>query len=206
MGVRPDSLVVIPTIFARPDLLAACLRAAGDALVVSGGTFAENCNRAPDADVLVFLNDDTEPPAGWLDGLLAPFSDPRVGIVGCRLVYPTGNLQHAGIYLDTPNGVLTAYNHTTEQPSGLVEAVTGACMAVRRECWDDLGGFDVGFVNGYEDVDLCLRAAKEGWTVHYTADVTVVHHESQSGQARWTHVRENVQRLQEKWHGDHHVH
>lgn len=197
--------VVVPTIFARPDLLTRCLASVRRAVVVSGGTFAENCNAgaAVDDDFYVFLNDDAEVPVGWLDHLLAPFADPAVGITGCRLVYPDGRVQHAGVWLDTPSGVLTAYNHTDDQPSGEVQAVTGACMAVRSECFWALGGFDTKFVNGYEDVDLCLRARKQGWKVAYTDAVTVVHHESQSGPARWTHVRENVQRLQEKWRGNH---
>lgn len=201
-------MIIVPTIFARPDLLAQCLASVGSAVVVSGGTFAENCNRGAevDSDFYVFLNDDTVVPEGWLDHLLAPFSDPQVGIVGCRLTYPDGRIQHAGVYLDNPGGVLTAYNRTEDSPSRVVEAVTGACMAVRASCFWDLDGFDESFVNGYEDVDLCLRAHAAGWTVRYTDQVTVVHHESQSGPARWTHVRENVQRLQEKWRvGDYHL-
>jgi len=201
-------MIIIPTIYARPDLLVRCLATAGSAVVVSGGSFAENCNRGADTtadDFYVFLNDDTEVPPDLLHHLYAPFSDPKVGIVGCRLVYPDGRTQHAGVYLDTPGGVLTAYNHTTDQPSGAVQAVTGACMAVRADTFWQLDGFDPTFVNGYEDVDLCLRARKAGWQVRYTDAVTVVHHESQSGPARWTHVRHNIERLQEMWRADHYL-
>lgn len=199
--------MVIPTLD-RADLLARCLEAIGPdqkvEVVGFGWDFAAHCNYGAQVggDPIVFLNDDTEPAAGWLEALCAPFTDPTVGIVGCRLTYPDGRIQHAGVTLDSPGGVLTAHNVHTDEPSREVDAVTGACMAVRRAAWDDLGGFDTGFVNGYEDVDLCLRARKRGWRVWYTADATVVHLESQSGPARWSHVRQNVERLQEK-HGDH---
>lgn len=210
--VRPDSIsVVIPTIYANPILLARArngVYATGATLVVAddpNASFAENCNTgaqyAP-GEILVFLNDDTEPQDGWLGALCRPFDDPRVGITGARLTYPDGRIQHAGVYLDSPGGVLTAHNVLTDEPSREVEAVTGACMAVRREAWTQLGGFDVGYINGYEDVDLCLRARAEGWQVWYCADAHVIHHESQSGPARWTHVRENIERLQ-VIHGDH---
>ena len=152
----------------------------------------------------MFLNDDTIPQAGWLEALCAPFTDPQVGITGGKLTYPDGRIQHAGVYLDRPDGILTAHNVLTDEPSRPVEAVTGACLAIRRDTWDELDGFDTGFRNGYEDIDLCLRARDAGWQVWYTADAHVVHHESQSGPARWTHVRQNVIRLQER-HGDYHL-
>jgi GT2 family glycosyltransferase len=205
-----NPVIVIPTLD-RSDLLAECVEAVTSTtgltpvVVAFGWPFAEHCNYGAtfDGDPIVFLNDDTVPQPGWLGALTAPFADPAVGIVGCRLVFPDGKIQHAGVYLDEPGGVLTAHNILTDASSGPVEAVTGACMAVRRACWDDVGPFDEGFVNGYEDVDLCLQARAAGWTVRYTADATVIHHESQSGPARWSHVRQNVERLQEKWYGNH---
>lgn len=209
LGVRSDPLIVIPTLD-RVDLLTNCLTAvkatapeARLAIAAFGWDFAAHCNYGATfpGDPIIFLNDDTEPQPGWLEALLAPFADPRVGIVGCRLTYPDGRIQHAGVYLDEPGGVLTAHNVATDAPSGPVEAVTGACMAVRRETFGE--GFDTGFVNGYEDVDLCLRARQDGWQVWYTADATVIHHESQSGPARWSHTRQNIGRLQEKWYGNH---
>lgn len=198
-------LIVIPTLN-RDDLLAGCLeRLDGENVQVVGfgWPFAEHCNYGATfpGDPIVFLNDDTLPEAGWLDALQEPFADPQVGITGCRLTYPDGRIQHAGVYLDCPGGILTAHNVTTDEPSREVEAVTGACLAVRRACWDELAGFDTGFVNGYEDVDLCLRARAAGWRVWYTNRGSVVHLESQSGPARWTHVTPNVRRLQDK-HGD----
>jgi GT2 family glycosyltransferase len=204
-----NPLIVIPTLD-RSDLLADCLTALARTapnvpveVVGFGWDFAAHCNYGAQSpgDPIVFLNDDTEPAAGWLQALCAPFSDPQVGIVGARLTYPDGRIQHAGVYLDRPGGVLTAHNVLTDEPSRDVEAVTGACLAIRRTTWDELDGFDTAYRNGYEDIDLCLRARAAGWTVRYAADSHVVHHESQSGPARWAHVNQNVIRLQEQ-HGD----
>lgn len=201
--------VVIPTLN-RSDLLARCLEALADedvCVVGEGLSFAEHCNLGAartNGDLIVFLNDDTVPHPGWLEALTRAFKDERVGMTGAKLLYPDGSIQHSGVYLDRPGGVLTAHNRTTDAPSRFVQAVTGACMCVRRTAFEDLGGFDAGFVNGYEDVDLCLRFGEAGWRIWYERDAVVTHHESASGPARWTHVRENVARLQEKWHEHHH--
>lgn len=199
--------VVIPTIRANPAMLAACIEGVRQTtglkpLVAEGGTFAENCNegaRGTDG-VVVFLNDDCECLEGWLAPLAAAFEDPKVGIAGSKLVYPDGRLQHAGVGLRTIGGVLEAYNVTLgDFLTRDVEAVTGACLAIRADLFDELGGFDESFRNGYEDVDLCLRASVAGWRIRYVRESVVIHHESQSGAPRWAHVRENIALLQERW-------
>jgi len=203
--------IVIPTLDPSSEMVAQCREAItgfydGRTVVWQHDEhregFAVTCNRgakeATDADVLVFLNDDTIPQTGWLDALVAPLSNPEVGICGARLTYPDGSLQHTGVlFRRTP--LLEAYNRTTEADSGPVPAVTGACLAIRREDFDTLGGFDEAFRNGYEDVDLCLRA----WTglrlrSWYCADSNVVHLESQSP-GRFDHVAHNVDLLQRRW-------
>lgn len=202
--------VIIPTINYQPEMLARCvqnvettLRPGDELLVIQGGTYAENCNegaRKAKNLILVFLNDDIEiDQEDWLDQLIEPFGDSNIGIVGCRLIYPDGQIQHSGVFFEAPDGHLSAYNRTWDQDSGPVPAVTGACLAIRKELFDTLEGFDIGYRNGYEDVDLCLRAALHHKQVWYTADCTLTHHESQSGPRRWEHVNENVERLQQLW-------
>lgn len=197
-------MIVVPSIHANDDLLDRCLTSiddytpAGVQVIVADHpdhTFAENCNAGvaadPNGPYVVFLNDDTEVTDGWYENLVAPFHDPTVNVVGCRLVYPDGSLQHAGVYLDFQAGILTAHNYQTEQVVGPVEAVTGACMAVRRTyAW-----FDEKFRNGYEDVDLCLRVGG----VWYTDQATVIHHESRSGPRRWEAVTDNIELLHYRW-------
>jgi GT2 family glycosyltransferase len=198
--------IVIPTIHADDVMLHACIEAivatAPDAelIVCDEGTFAENCNRGAElatGDVLIFLNDDTIPLEGWLDAMVD--ATEHAPIVGARLLYGDGRVQHTGVFFTTDPGGLVAYNRTWEEPSGEVPAVTGAAMLVRRPVWDMLEGFDTDFRNGYEDVDFCLRARQQGHHIWYTADATIFHHESQSGPARWAHVQDNVRLLQERW-------
>ena len=202
--------IIIPTINARPDLLDRCVTSITRTLnpddqlvVIEGGTFAENCNAGAaetTGDIIVFVNDDTKiDQDDWLDLLCRPFTDPKVGATGCRLIYPDGKIQHSGVYFDAPDGILTAYNRTWDADSGPVAAVTGACLAIRRNLFQLLHGFDTGFRNGYEDVDLCLRIAQEGYEIFYVAECTLIHHESQSGARRWEHVNDNVNRLQQLW-------
>ncbi len=165
--------------------------------------FAHACNagaQLASGDVLVFLNNDTETQYGWLRPLVAPIEEGDADITGARLVYPNGTLQHAGVEIGDRDGIVTAWNRLEEHPSGPVQAVTGACLAVKRRTFQILDGFDTGYVNGYEDVDFCLRATHHGFVCWYAADSTVMHHESASP-GRFDHARENVERLHERWSG-----
>jgi GT2 family glycosyltransferase len=141
-------------------------------------------------DVVVFLNDDTTPVAGaWCDELCLWATWPAVGIVGARLIYGDGTIQHAGVV----TGVFGEAAHEGvgdpgQDPGYLgrhalvrsVNAVTGACMAVRRECFDALGGFDEGFAVAYNDIDFCLRAQSRGWAVLYAPQAAFHHFESKT--------------------------
>lgn len=199
--------IIIPTIRANETLLEACLQAVEmmtpadtQVLVAEGGTFAENCNAGArlldDCPVIVFLNDDTEVQSGWLDALTSPLSDPHVGIVGAKLLYPDGRVQHAGVYLDSSDGFYGGHHVQTDELSRFVDAVTGACMAVRRDEFLNAGGFDEGYRNGNEDMDLCLRYRAAGRLVWYARGAVVIHYESASGPARWTYVSDNIARFQ----------
>lgn len=204
-----NTSIIIPTLRADEEMLEDCLRAVHDTapqaevvVVDDGFPFAEHCNLGAlraNRSLLVFLNDDTIPEPGWLESLLDPLSTADIGITGAKLLYPDRSIAHAGVYLDAPDGILTAHNILTDEPSRDVDAVTGACLAITRPLFNDCTGFDPGFVNGYEDVDLCLRVRAGGWRVRYVAESVVVHLESRSGERRWTHVAANIQRLQELW-------
>ena len=105
------------------------------------------------------LNNDTIPGAGWLEALLEVAEDETVGIVGSRLLYPDGRLQHAGIALNGDGLPYHVYRHEpAEFGPALVQrdypAVTGASMLLRREFYEQLGGFDEAFQMYVEDVDL----------------------------------------------------
>jgi GT2 family glycosyltransferase len=203
--------VVIPTLNPESEMCRAAVQAvtdtAPDAEVVvehdrERAGFAVTCNAGAaraTADRLVFLNDDTLTQPGWLGPLQTALGGPESDVIaGALLTYPDGGIQHSGVFLRRRGGVLEAYNRTSPALSGEVPAVTGACIAIGRLLWDRLGGFDTEYRNGYEDVDLCLRAREAGGTVRFVAESTIVHFESRSP-GRFDHVQHNVALLNERW-------
>ncbi|WP_432535517.1 glycosyltransferase [Kineococcus arenarius] len=188
----------------------------GDVTVISNPEnrgFAAACNQGAAAargDVVLLLNNDVIVTEGWLEPLVDVLDrQPDVGAVGSLLLYPDGKVQHAGVLLiDTPECPLTAVNalrgaDTTDSEALLhartYQAVTGALVAFRREAFTAAGGFDEGYWNGLEDVDLCLRLGRAGWKVVYEPRSVAVHLESQSGPERFAKVTENVVRFVQRW-------
>lgn len=177
--------------------------------------FARGCNQgvaAARGERVVLVNNDTEASTGWLEALLAPLDEPDVAIVAPRLLFPDGTLQHAGMAVveDRKNDLaLNGVHLFYRQPPTLAAAnrrrdlqlVTGAVMALRRATFTELGGFDEGYWNGCEDVDLCFTAAAAGYRVVYEPASVLLHHESASGAERWTKVTDNLRRLAERWAG-----
>jgi GT2 family glycosyltransferase len=152
--------------------------------------FAANANRGlraagPGHDV-VLLNADTIALPRWLECLqYAAHATDGVGIVGAKLLYPDGRIQHAGVHrnLGAPEWFDHRYrfkpaDHGPANVSGDVLAVTGACMYVRREVVDEIGLLDERYPMAYEDVDWCLRAWEAGYRVVYFAAATLRHMES----------------------------
>ncbi|MBT3346353.1 MAG: glycosyltransferase [Gemmatimonadetes bacterium] len=183
----------------------------GDLRVLSNDRnlgFARACNQgAADArgEYVLFLNNDTVPHAEWLAAMVdVADSDPTIGVVGARLLYPDGTVQHAGIELveGVPDHVLRGVAADDPRVTGQrdLDMVTGACLMIRRDLFAQIGGFDAQFVNGVEDVDLCLRARQQGYRVVYCGDAVVDHHEAQT-MGRFDHVQENVRRFVERWGG-----
>ena len=135
---------------------------------------------------LVFLNNDTIPLDGWLDALVRQASrDEKVGIVGSKLLYPDGTIQHAGIAFDQdrqPRHIYVGFpgDHPAVNKSRRMQMVTGGCLLINRMVFDRAGGFDTSFVNGFEDVDLCLKARELGFEVHYCHESVLYHLESVS--------------------------
>jgi GT2 family glycosyltransferase len=171
--------------------------------------FASSCNdgaAAASGELLVFLNNDTIPCAGWLDALVAYANVHRsAAIVGAKLLYPDETVQHAGVVIDQygyPKHIYGGFPgwHPATGRSRRFQAVTAACMLVRRAAFEQLGGFDPAFRNGYEDVDLCLRAAAFG-EVHYCAESVLYHLESMSD-GRFSHAAENDRLWTERWLGN----
>ena len=147
--------------------------------------FAGGCNAGASVatgDVVVFLNNDTLVPARWLDGLLAPFADETVGATGPRSNFVSGPQVVPDVPYDARRlGQVQAFARAWRQRhSGQTTEVlrlVGFCLAVRRDLFEGLGGFDEGFgLGGCEDDDLCLRLSAGGHRLLITHDTFVHHH------------------------------
>ncbi|MFA5022565.1 MAG: glycosyltransferase [Patescibacteria group bacterium] len=138
-------------------------------------------------DVLLFLNDDTEViDQDWLLALLEQAQRPTIGAVGGKLIYPNGLIQHAGIVLQKN---LLAIHAFRLWPDGQTyfnlgeairdcSAVTGACLMIRKNLFNSVGGFDQSYQIIYSDVDLCLKLRQQGYLIVYTPLAKLYHFES----------------------------
>lgn len=154
--------------------------------------FAAMCNRGAclaTGNAFLFLNNDIEVlEPGWLSEMVECLDFDATGIVGAKLAYPSGRVQHNGVIV----GLGSAAGHwyieaEPDEPGPMgrflvrqtLGAVTGACMLVTRICFETLGGFDaVNFKIAYNDVDLCIRARNAGFRTVWTPFAKLIHHES----------------------------
>lgn len=141
----------------------------------------------------LFCNNDIEAlDEGWLEHMLAQCQDPSVGMVGAQLLYPDGSsIQHAGVCVGA-FGIAEHYGKFLKLPPDRVDiafmgrlicthevsAVTAACLLMRKEAFDAIGGYDEKLAVGFGDVDLCLRTLEQGWRILYCPQATLIHHES----------------------------
>jgi len=143
-------------------------------------------------EILLFLNDDIEViEPDWLTHLVAQFAQKDRGVVGARLLYPDRRIQHAGIILGyggvAGHGAVGAPSNDLGYFGRLklaceVSALTGACMAMSRELFEEVGGFSARHLRRtFNDVDLCLKARARGRVNIYTPLATLIHHESATG-------------------------
>lgn len=156
--------------------------------------FAGGCNHGAgiaQGDVLIFLNNDTEVAAGALEALAEQVRAPGIGAAGCRLLFPDGTVQHAGVaFYRNPNlggrpmPQHAFHHHAGELPATRAtfetDSVTSACFAVRRDAFFEVGGYETRYVNGLEDIDLCLKLRVAGHTIVYRGDIDVLHREGAS--------------------------
>jgi GT2 family glycosyltransferase/glycosyltransferase involved in cell wall biosynthesis len=174
--------------------------------------FILNCNFGAEkarGEHLVFLNNDTEVSPGWLESLLSVLATkPDAGAVGAKLIFPDGSLQDAG-GLIWSDGTCWNYGKGDEpdQPEynyvRRVDYCTGACVMVRRDLFQKIGGFDERFCPAYyEDVDLAFKIRRQGLHVYFQPDARITHFEGMSsGKSTAGGVKRNQLINQEKFRG-----
>jgi len=148
-------------------------------------------SRAAGGELFCFLNNDIEViDQSWLSEMVSHAIRPEIGAVGAMLLYPDNRIQHAGVLLG-PGGVANhAFcGHHREchgyfNRARLVQnysAVTGACMLVRKQVFNQVGGFnEQDLPIAFNDVDFCLRVRKAGYRNLWTPFARLYHHESAS--------------------------
>ena len=143
-------------------------------------------------EILCFLNNDTEVlSADWLNRARAFLSLDEVGMVGARLLFPDGTLQHFGIALGMGEHRIAGIPHLGMDATlpgyfgkarllQEVSAVTAACMFIRKSEFTAVGGFDEELRVAYNDVDLCLKIRALGKKILADPDITLIHKESRT--------------------------
>ncbi len=158
-------------------------------------------------EILALLNNDLILTPRWLEPMLSAHRalGPCAGLVGnVQRDFRSGAVDHTGIIIDRCGKPV----HDRALPSLLsrlfrrvrrVPAVTGACVLLERALWRQLGGFDEGYINGGEDVDLCFRVRAIG-RINAVALRSVVRHHISSSAGRKLRDEENSYRLARHWH------
>lgn len=164
---------------------------------------------SPQEDVLLINNDIEITDADWLSDLQdVAYSEPRVGVVGCRLVEASGLVNHLGSYMQP----VSVYG---QQMGGLeldvhqavdvrdAECVVFAVSYLTRECLTEVGPLDEELFAYFEDTDYCFRAARAGFSVKYAGNVCPVHHHNTSTKENkvdfWTVYNKSRAYFTQKW-------
>ena len=153
--------------------------------------FSKMCNigaHLADGQFLLFLNDDIRVEgAEWLERMLGHAQQPHTGAVGCKLIYPNTNLiQHVGVvsFMVGPGHAFQRINDDLNCYWGRnkleynYSAVTGACLMIDRNKYDQVGGFSEQLPVAYNDIDLCFNLVEAGYYNVVRTDVRLYHYES----------------------------
>lgn len=143
-------------------------------------------------EYILLLNNDTEViTVNWMEEMLMYAQREDVGAVGAKLYYPDRTIQHAGVVIGLGAHRTAGHTHYKQPKENLgymgrlcytqnVTAVTGACLLVKRTCYDEVGGLDTKFEISLNDVDFCLKLRKKGYLNVFTPFAELYHYESVS--------------------------
>jgi GT2 family glycosyltransferase len=150
--------------------------------------FAKACNmgaKAARGKYVLFLNNDTIPFPGWIEPLFRGIEQDGADIVGAKLIYPDGKIQHAGVAFNK-DGIgfhlfrREPFDFPPANKKRFLQCVTGACLFMKKQTFFELEGFNEKYINGFEDVDFCLKASTAGKKILYNPECLVVHYEETS--------------------------
>lgn len=181
------------------------------------GSFSSNNNQVADegtGEYILLLNDDVEPlNDDWLYNMKSIMDqDSKIGAVGSLLFYPgKQTIQHCGVFFSKKTNSLPFhmfYKRPVSEVSSFIsipryyQAITGACMLVRRDDFYAVGKLDESYYYAYEDIDLCLKLKELGKRCVYTPFAQLIHHEGISGSFKnHPKLQENIKVFREKWSG-----
>jgi O-antigen biosynthesis protein len=154
--------------------------------------FSEKCNLGAESsygDVVVLLNDDVEIESpGFLPNLVAPLLEEGVGMTGAKLLFADSSIQHAGLTLDRHDLTHVFAAAPPEDPGPFaallvnreVSGLTGACVALMRDTFEDIGGLSEHLPVNFNDVDLSFKVRAQGLRLVWVANAVAFHFESQT--------------------------
>jgi GT2 family glycosyltransferase len=140
--------------------------------------------------VLILLNNDTEViTPDWIQNMLVFIRRKEIGVVGAKLYYPDNTIQHAGVILGL--GGVAGHHHIrfSRDDEGYfgrlklihnTTIVTAACMMIRRDVFEQVGGLDEAYKVAFNDVDFCMKVRKAGYLIVWTPYAELYHYESKS--------------------------
>lgn len=195
---EPDAIAFLRELPARADLTCEVVSVPASPEGFNYSRLVNLGSAHADTPLLLHLNNDIEALApGWLEDLAGWLSVPGVDVVGARLLYPDGRINHAGISISRQDGLPhPLFEHEPADDLGYmflphaarnVAAVTGACLLTRTALYRELGGFDEGELRvAYNDVDYCLRVQLRGGRIVYSPQAMLQHVGSASRGRRYT--------------------
>ena len=140
-------------------------------------------------EYLLFLNDDTSViSSDWIESLLEHAQRPEIAIAGAKLLYQNNHVQHAGTVIGIKRHAGN-YGGMQKNDGGYFSfakvirncsAVTAACMMMRKNIFDELGGYDKNLAKSWQDVDLCIRAIERGKNIVFTPYSLLYHFEGKT--------------------------
>ena len=155
--------------------------------------FSRMCNigaAKAKGDYILFLNDDIEcQDPRWLERMVGQAAQDGIGAVGAKLLYPTDNkIQHVGV-VNIGSQIGPAHILTKIKDEGVIangrncldynyDAVTAACLLIKKDVFIEVGGFFESLPVSYNDVDLCYRLREAGYRNVVRTDAVLIHHES----------------------------